>query len=38
MKARQFLNPFKPDGISHRYQLEQTISVLMMLGGIFHFY
>ena len=31
-------NPFKPNGISNHYQLEQYISVQGMLGGIFHFY
>ena len=38
---RTAFNPFMPNGISHRYQLKQSISVLrdvIMLGGIFHFY
>ena len=30
--------PFKPNGISNSYQLDQSISVLRILGGIFHFY
>ena len=32
------LNPFKPNGISHYYQLDQYISVLRDVGSIFHFY
>ena len=31
-------NPFKPNGISHHYQLEQYISVLRGIGGIFLFF
>ena len=40
MRAEQcvYFNTFMPKGISQRYQLEQSISVLGMLGGIFHFY
>ena len=26
------INPFKPNGISHSYQLDQSISVLRMFG------
>ena len=33
------VNLFKPNGISHSYQLDQPISILWVyLGGIFHFY
>ena len=32
------LNPFKPSGVSQRYQLEQSTSVLRVVGGILHFY
>ena len=33
------INPSKPDGISHCYQLDQFISVLrVQMSGIFHFY
>ena len=35
---RTAFNPFMQNGISHCYQLEQSISVLRMVGGIFHFY
>ena len=28
-------NPFMPNGISHRYQLEQSISVLRVVGWYF---
>ena len=35
---RTAFNPLMPNGISHRYQMKQSISVLRMLGGIFHFY
>ena len=40
MRAEQCVhfNPFMPNEISQRYLLEQSISVLGMLGGIFHFY
>ena len=31
-------HPIMPNGFSHRYQLEQSISVLRLLGGISHFY
>ena len=31
-------NPFKPNGISHSYQLDQSISVLRVVGGIFQLY
>ena len=32
------INPSKPDGISHCYQLDQFISVLRVkMSGIFHF-
>ena len=36
--GRFSINPFKPNGISHYYQLDQFISVLrvVMLGGILH--
>ena len=32
------INPFKPNGFSHSYELDQPISVLRVVGGIFHFY
>ena len=35
---RTAFNSFMPNGISHRFQMKQPISVLGMLGGIFHFY
>ena len=31
-------NPFKPNGISFAYQLNEFISNLGLLGGIFHVY
>ena len=31
-------NQFKPNGISHRYQFEQSISVLRDVGGIFYLF
>ena len=31
------LNPFKLNGMSHRYQLDQFISNFRGVGGIFHF-
>ena len=34
---RTEFNPFMPNGISHRYQLEQSISVLRGVRCIFHF-
>ena len=30
-----YLNPFKPNGISHFFQLEKSISNLRLLGGLF---
>ena len=30
-----FMNPFKPNGISHRYQTEQSISILRDVGWYF---
>ena len=35
---RTEFNLFIPNGISHRYQMEQSISVLRDVSGIFHFY
>ena len=32
------LSPLKPNGISHSYQLDQSISLSRVVGGIFHFY
>ena len=32
------INPFKPNGISHRYQLDQSISALSNIGWYFQFY
>ena len=32
------LNPFKPNEVSHCYQLEQPLSVSIDVGGIFYFY
>ena len=33
------LNPFMPDGISHSYLFDQSITVLRVVRwGIFHFY
>ena len=32
------VNPFKANGISHYYQLGQSISDLRVVGGVFHFY
>ena len=29
------LNPFKPNGISHSYQLDQSISILRIVGQYF---
>ena len=34
---RTAFNPFMPNGISHRYQLEQSISVLRDVGWYFSF-
>ena len=31
-------NTFKPNRISDRYYLEQSLSVLRDIGGLFHFY
>ena len=31
------VNPFKPNGISQSYQSDQSISVLMVVGGDFRF-
>ena len=31
------VNPFKSNGISYCYQLDESISVLRVVGGIFHF-
>ena len=38
MKTRRHFNPFKPNGISDYYQLDQFIFVWSVVGGIFHFY
>ena len=35
---RTAFNPFMPNGISHPYQLEQSISVLRDVRWYFHFY
>ena len=35
---RKYLNPFKPSGISHCYQLEQSFSFLRVVGWYFTFY
>ena len=32
-----FINTFNPNGISHSYQLDQSISILMMLVVFFIF-
>ena len=32
------INPFKLNGISHVYQLDQSTYVFRVVGGIFHFY
>ena len=32
------INPFKPNEISHYYQLDDSIAYFMLLGGILHFY
>ena len=32
------VNPFMPNGIPLSYKLDQSITVLRLLGGIFHFY
>ena len=29
--------PFKPNGSSHPYQMDKSISVLRVVGAIFHF-
>ena len=34
----KLFNPFKPNGISHCYQMDQSISVLRHVGCFFHFY
>ena len=34
---RMILNPFMPNGLSHLYQLDEFISNLRLLGGIFIF-
>ena len=34
---RNEFNPFMPNGISHHYQLEQSISVLRDVGWYFSF-
>ena len=33
----QFINPFSPNGIYHRFQLEQSNFVFRDVSGIFHF-
>ena len=35
--ASGIFNPFKPNGISHSYHLDQSISVLIVAGGIIIF-
>ena len=35
--SEYLINPFKPNGISHRYQLDQSISVLRVVGCYFSF-
>ena len=35
--TQRLFNPFRPNGISLFYQLEQSIFVLRDVGGIFHF-
>ena len=35
---KQFINPFMPGGISHCYQLDQSISVLRVVGWYFSFF
>ena len=37
MKTCFDLNPFKPNGISHCYQLDQSISILRVVGWYFTF-
>ena len=32
------INPFLSNGIPHSYQLDLSISVLRVLGGIYHFH
>ena len=36
--AKMAINPFIPNLFSHPYQLDESISNLGLLGGIFHFY
>ena len=36
--CKNLINPFMSNGISHCYQLDQSIVVLRVVGGSFHFY
>ena len=35
--TREYIIPFKPSGISHSYELGQSISVLRVVGWYFTF-
>ena len=35
---RSRINPFKPSGLAYPYQWDESISILGVLGGIFHFF
>ena len=36
--AEKTFHPFKPNGLAYPYQLDQSISVLRLLGTINHFF
>ena len=36
--VQDHINLFKPNGISYFYELDQSISALRAVGGIFHLY
>ena len=38
LRFDSLLNPFKPNGISHSYDLNHSITVLRVVGGNFQFY
>ena len=36
--TENYINLLMFDGISHSYELDQSISILRLFGGIFHLY
>ena len=38
LSQHEVINPFKFNGISHSYQLDQSISVLKIIGRYYSFY